>query len=161
VADHIHLIARRLARPRLGERRGQRQDQQRSNRGSHARHSLRNAGDRKRNAVASAWGPKDGRHRTCSRAEPWEDQDLRPSPIIDTIPLTNVKAPGTIVLDVEPLVSDRFSVTLTPAVPAYLARFGPTTPTRAGRLADASVDPTEARKAAVRRFGRSDRSAQC
>jgi hypothetical protein len=26
-----------------------------------------------------------------------------------------------------------------------LARFGPTTPTRAGRLADASVDPTEAR----------------
>jgi hypothetical protein len=28
---------------------------------------------------------------------------------------------------------------------ALLARFGPTTPTRAGRLADASVDPTEAR----------------
>src|SRR5262249_40488905 len=27
-----------------------------------------------------------------------------------------------------------------------LARVGPTTPTRAGRLADASVDPTEARK---------------
>jgi hypothetical protein len=26
-----------------------------------------------------------------------------------------------------------------------LARFGPTTPTRAGRLADASVDPTDAR----------------
>ena len=26
------------------------------------------------------------------------------------------------------------------------ARFGPTTPTRAGRLADASVDPTDARK---------------
>jgi hypothetical protein len=26
-----------------------------------------------------------------------------------------------------------------------LARFGPTTPTRARRLADASVDPTEAR----------------
>src|SRR6516164_4937625 len=30
-----------------------------------------------------------------------------------------------------------------------LARFGPTTPTRAGRLADASVDPTEARKTKV------------
>ena len=28
---------------------------------------------------------------------------------------------------------------------ALLARFGPTTPTRAGRLADASVDPTDAR----------------
>jgi hypothetical protein len=28
---------------------------------------------------------------------------------------------------------------------AGLARVGPTTPTRAGRLADASVDPTEAR----------------
>jgi hypothetical protein len=27
-----------------------------------------------------------------------------------------------------------------------VARFGPTTPTRAGRLADASVDHTEARK---------------
>jgi len=27
-----------------------------------------------------------------------------------------------------------------------LARFGPTTPTRAGGLADASVDPTDARK---------------
>ena len=26
-----------------------------------------------------------------------------------------------------------------------IARFGPTTPTRAGRLADASVDPTDAR----------------
>src|SRR5262249_49944853 len=36
----------------------------------------------------------------------------------------------------------------------------PTTPTRARRLADASVDPTDARKATVRRFGRSDRSAQ-
>jgi len=33
-------------------------------------------------------------------------------------------------------------------------------PTRAGRLADASVDPTDARKATVRRFGRSDRRAQ-
>ena len=31
-----------------------------------------------------------------------------------------------------------------------LARFGPTTPTRAGRLADASVDPTEARKRTFR-----------
>jgi hypothetical protein len=41
-----------------------------------------------------------------------------------------------------------------------VARLGPTTPTRARRLADASVDPTEARKATVRRFGRSDRSAQ-
>jgi hypothetical protein len=39
------------------------------------------------------------------------------------------------------------------------ARVGPTTPTRAGRLADASVDPTDARKATVRCFGRSDRSA--
>jgi hypothetical protein len=35
-----------------------------------------------------------------------------------------------------------------------LARVGPTTPTRAGRLADASVDQTDARKATVRRFGR-------
>jgi hypothetical protein len=42
-------------------------------------------------------------------------------------------------------VLDLFSVTLAPAVPAHLARVGPTTPTRAGRLADASVDPTEAR----------------
>jgi hypothetical protein len=32
------------------------------------------------------------------------------------------------------------------AVESTLARFGPTTPTRARRLADASVDPTEARK---------------
>jgi hypothetical protein len=32
-------------------------------------------------------------------------------------------------------VSDLFSVTLTPAVPAHLARVGPTTPTRARRLA--------------------------
>jgi hypothetical protein len=39
-----------------------------------------------------------------------------------------------------------------------LARFGPTTPTRARRLSDASVDPTDARKATVRRFGRSDQS---
>jgi hypothetical protein len=31
-----------------------------------------------------------------------------------------------------------------------LARFGPTTPKRAGRLYDASVDPTEARKATIR-----------
>jgi len=43
------------------------------------------------------------------------------------------------------------------AIPVPIRR-GPTTPTRAGRLADASVDPTEARKATVRRFGRSDRS---
>jgi hypothetical protein len=41
-----------------------------------------------------------------------------------------------------------------------VARVGPTTPKRAGRLADASVDPTEARKATVRRFGRSHRRAQ-
>jgi hypothetical protein len=41
-----------------------------------------------------------------------------------------------------------------------LARVGPTTPTRARRLFDASVDPTDARKATVRRFGRSDRPAQ-
>jgi hypothetical protein len=31
-----------------------------------------------------------------------------------------------------------------------LARFGPTTPTRARRLADASVDPTDARCAKVK-----------
>jgi hypothetical protein len=60
----------------------------------------------------------------------------------------------------EPRVSDLFSVTLTPAVPAYLARFGPTTPKRAGRLADTSVDPSDAGRAARRCFGRSDRSAQ-
>jgi hypothetical protein len=41
----------------------------------------------------------------------------------------------------EPLVSDLSSVTLTPAVPAFFARFGPTTPTRARRPFDASVDP--------------------
>ena len=45
-----------------------------------------------------------------------------------------------------------------------VARVGPTTPKRAERLFDASVDPTDARKATVRRFGRSDsrsdRSAQ-
>jgi hypothetical protein len=34
-----------------------------------------------------------------------------------------------------------------PSLEAHLARFGPTTPTRAGRLADASVDPTDARNA--------------
>jgi hypothetical protein len=34
--------------------------------------------------------------------------------------------------------------------------FGPTTPTRAGRLADASVDPTEARNDNLGCFGRSD-----
>src|SRR5262245_8164162 len=40
-----------------------------------------------------------------------------------------------------------------------LARVGPTTPTRAGRLADASVDPTEARCAIVKgRAGRSRRA---
>jgi hypothetical protein len=44
--------------------------------------------------------------------------------------------------------------------PFALARVGPTTPTRARRLYDASVDPTEARKATVRRFGRSSRSMQ-
>ena len=33
------------------------------------------------------------------------------------------------------------------AVESSLVRVGPTTPTRAGTLADASVDPTEARKA--------------
>ena len=32
------------------------------------------------------------------------------------------------IASVEPLVSDLFSITQTPAVPAYLARFGPTTP---------------------------------
>jgi hypothetical protein len=37
-----------------------------------------------------------------------------------------------------------------------LARVGPTTPTRARRLSDASVDPTDARKTTVRRFGRSN-----
>jgi hypothetical protein len=41
-----------------------------------------------------------------------------------------------------------------------VARFGPTTPTRARKLADASVDPTDARKATVRRFGRSYRSSK-
>jgi len=41
-----------------------------------------------------------------------------------------------------------------------VARFGPTTPTRAGRLPDASVDPTEARNDILGCFGRSHRSAQ-
>jgi hypothetical protein len=36
-----------------------------------------------------------------------------------------------------------------PHHPSLLARVGPTTPTRAGRLADASVDPTEARCAGL------------
>jgi hypothetical protein len=40
------------------------------------------------------------------------------------------------------------------------ARFVPTTPTRARRPFDASVDHTDARKATVRRFGRSHRRAQ-
>jgi hypothetical protein len=39
-----------------------------------------------------------------------------------------------------------------------LARFGPTTPKLAGRLADASVDPTEARNNILGCIGRSDRS---
>jgi hypothetical protein len=39
-------------------------------------------------------------------------------------------------------------------------RIGPTTPTRARRFADASVDPTEARNDILGCFGRSDRSAQ-
>jgi hypothetical protein len=33
-----------------------------------------------------------------------------------------------------------------------VARFGPTTPTRARRLTDASVDPTDARCAKVKRI---------
>ena len=37
------------------------------------------------------------------------------------------------IASVEPLVSGLFSVTLTPAVPAYLACVGPTTPTGAGQ----------------------------
>jgi hypothetical protein len=41
-----------------------------------------------------------------------------------------------------------------------LARVGPLTPTRARRLFDVSVDQTDARKATIRRFGRSDRGAQ-
>jgi hypothetical protein len=41
-------------------------------------------------------------------------------------------------------------------VESALARVGPTTPTRARRPFDASVDHTDARKATVRRFGRSD-----
>jgi hypothetical protein len=40
-------------------------------------------------------------------------------------------------------------------VVSTVARGGPTTPTRAGRLADASVDPTEARSVAA--FGPDDR----
>ena len=46
------------------------------------------------------------------------------------------------------------------ATESRLARFGPTTPTRAGRLADASVDHTEARNNILGCFGRSDRRAQ-
>jgi len=49
------------------------------------------------------------------------------------------------IASVEPLVSELFSVTLTPAVPAYLARVGPTTPKHRPRVLRASVDPTEAR----------------
>ena len=64
---------------------------------------------------------------------------LAPAAPIDQVVLT--------IASVEPLVSDLFLVTLTPAVPAYLARVGPTTPTRARRPFDASVDPTDARKA--------------
>src|SRR6516164_4885532 len=40
-----------------------------------------------------------------------------------------------------------------------LARVDPTTPTCAMRLADASVDPTDARKATIRGFGRRDLGA--
>ena len=38
---------------------------------------------------------------------------------------------------------------MTPLAGGHLARVGPTTPTRAARLADASVDPTEARNVLV------------
>jgi hypothetical protein len=41
-----------------------------------------------------------------------------------------------------------------------LARFGPTTPTRARRSLAASVDPTDARNEILGCFGRSDRRAQ-
>jgi hypothetical protein len=40
-----------------------------------------------------------------------------------------------------------------------LARVGPTTPTQFRMSLATSVDPTEARKAIVRRFGRSNRRA--
>jgi hypothetical protein len=43
---------------------------------------------------------------------------IAPAAPIDQVVLT--------LASVEPLVSDLFSVTLTPAVPAYLARVGPT-----------------------------------
>ena len=86
---------------------------------------------------------------------------LRRMTAIDTVGIAPAAPIDQVVLtiaSVEPLVSDLFLVTLTPAVPAYLARVGPTTPKRARRPFDASVDPTEARKATVRRFGRSHRS---
>jgi hypothetical protein len=57
-------------------------------------------------------------------------------------------------------VSAVASVDPTEARKATVRRFGrPTTPTRAKRPFDASVDPTDARKATVRRFGGSDRNA--
>jgi hypothetical protein len=40
------------------------------------------------------------------------------------------------------------------AVESTLARFGPTTPKRAGRLADASVDPVEESEASAGRLDR-------
>ena len=42
----------------------------------------------------------------------------------------------------------------TGAAEGVLVRVGPTTPTRAGRLVDASVDPTDARKSAALNVGR-------
>src|SRR5262249_10472321 len=46
-----------------------------------------------------------------------------------------------------------------PATASRVARFGPTTPTRARRPLRASVDPTDARNDILGCFGRSDRSA--
>jgi hypothetical protein len=51
------------------------------------------------------------------------------------------------------------SCVFVPDAALRLARVGPPTPKRATRLADASVDPTDARKTTVRRFGRSDTRA--
>jgi hypothetical protein len=59
--------------------------------------------------------------QACAMGEKVEAAGIAPAAPVYQVVLT--------IASVEPLVSDLFSVTLTPAVPAYLACVGPTTPT--------------------------------
>jgi hypothetical protein len=66
---------------------------------------------------------------------------------IDTVGIAPTAPIYQVVLtiaSVEPLVSDLFSVTLTPAVPVYLARVGPTTPKSIDQYLLRSITPTRA-----------------